>query len=267
MPGCSLPTPGHSGQPPPGPPCPGPWHHHCHAGKKGHERRGNLMGRQAKASIHTISLNRSISNLLLKQKGNEFSPQTPSLSRAVHSREFRQHLTPRPATLIPSFSSKQRRPEQGIFLPAPTATSSLPSPGNRKQGEPARAMLPSPQTGAAGNTQPLNTTDLLLANNGIERPWSQVALCLSHKKMAFVPKAVCCLGSYTARGHGGFIPVMEGPASAPLPQPTAFLTLYTSACTEVSGFVPLAVKGKTSASMGKKVPPDHSLQVRSCGVF
>lgn len=64
-----------------------------------------------------------------------------------------------------------------------------------------------------------------------------------------------------------FIPVMEGPASAPLPQPTAFLTLHTSASTKVSVFVPLAVKGKTSASMGKKVPPDHSLQVEAVGFF
>jgi len=89
-------------------------------GKQGHKRKGNLMGRQGKASIHPVSLNCGISNLLLEPKNNKVSHQTSSLSRAIHSRGLRQHLTPRPATLISNFSSKQMRYEAGIFLPSPS---------------------------------------------------------------------------------------------------------------------------------------------------
>lgn len=160
------------GQLPQRPPHPGSPCHHCrHAAREGHERRGNLTGRQGKASIHTVSLSCGISNLLLKKKKKkrqqQFSPQTSSLSRAIHARGFMQHLTPKQATLISNLSSKQTRYQRSIFLPSPSFPLET---ENGPQAVPVRAVVPPPQTKAAGSTKPLNTTDLPLANNGIERP-------------------------------------------------------------------------------------------------
>lgn len=81
---------------------------HCHhIGKKGHKRRENLSGSQGKASIHTISLNWSISNLLLEQKKQQVQSFDLILSRALHYRGFRQYSTPRLGTLISNFSNRQ----------------------------------------------------------------------------------------------------------------------------------------------------------------
>lgn len=84
------------------------------------QEEGNPMGRQGEASIHAVSLNCSISSLLLEQRSNKFSPQTSTLSRAIHSRGPRQHLTPSLCMFICSFSRKQTRYKQGIFLPSPS---------------------------------------------------------------------------------------------------------------------------------------------------
>lgn len=59
-----------------------------------------------------------------------------------------------------------------------------------------------------------------------------------------------------------FVPVMEGPVFTPLQQWTAFQMHHTS--TEGNGFVPLVLKGRTNASMGKKVFPPIITSGRSC---
>lgn len=81
----------------------------------------------------------------------------------------------------------------------------LPSPSFPLERENwLRATLPPPQTGATGSIEPLNTTNPLRANDGTERPRSQAALCLSHMKMAFVPRAVWRLCPYAGAGRGVF---------------------------------------------------------------
>lgn len=84
------------------------------------QEEGEPDGKMKEASIHTVSLNCSISSLLLEQRSNKFSPWTSTLSRAIHSRGFRQHLIPSLGMFICSFSRKRTRYKQGIFLPSPS---------------------------------------------------------------------------------------------------------------------------------------------------
>lgn len=141
---------------------------------------------------------------------------------------------------------------------------SLLSPESRKQAEPLRPTLPPPQTGAIGSTKPWNKTDHLWASDGIETPWSQAALYLSYKKILFIPKAVCCLCSYTGAGHSVFHSCHRG--SCLSPSPAAFLRLHISTSTQVKCFRSLSTKGKTNASTGKEVPRSFT-SGRSCGFY
>lgn len=106
------------------------------------KRSSSLMGRQRKASVHTISLNCSISNLLLEQKKQQVHSSNLSPLKSHSLQRVQAAFDSKTSHAYFEFLQQTNKTQTQCF-----SALSFVAPGNKKEAKPARAILSPPQTG------------------------------------------------------------------------------------------------------------------------